>query len=116
MAVAMRVPAGTVTHEAEDLPGGEVLAHTHPGLPDGAHAAVCLDELITRKPHGAEPPGELQIIFRFERRAHIDLRQRKGLPDTNIGVVGSVTPAVCELAVASPATHCPIEPASAHAL
>ena len=34
-------------HATEDLPGGELLVHALPELPDGAHAPVCLDPLFT---------------------------------------------------------------------
>ena len=45
------VRAGTTTHAAWDLPGGELIAHALPQLPDGAHEPVCLDPLFTREPH-----------------------------------------------------------------
>jgi hypothetical protein len=45
------VRAGIETHEAWDLPGGELLAHALPELPDGSHAPVCLDQLFTRELH-----------------------------------------------------------------
>jgi hypothetical protein len=45
------VRAGIQTHEAWDLPGGELLVHALPELPDGAHAPVCLDKLFSRELH-----------------------------------------------------------------
>jgi len=45
------VRAGIETHEAWDLPGGELPVHALPELQDGAHAPVCLDQLLTRELH-----------------------------------------------------------------
>jgi len=60
------VRAGIAIHEVEDPPGGELLVHALPELPDGAHAPICLDELFTREPHIGHLQATSKIFSAFE--------------------------------------------------
>jgi hypothetical protein len=69
MAVAAVRP-GMGIDEAEDLPGGELLVHALRELPDGAHAPVCLDPLLTRELHVAALQAICKTLFASEKGAY----------------------------------------------
>jgi hypothetical protein len=62
---------GIETHEASDLPGGELLVHALPELPDGAHAPVCLDELFARELHIAATSKQTVKHYSPSKRASV---------------------------------------------